>query len=110
MVATSAAGGWNWQAKSALFWLGCNLICVTWVFFRLPETGGFSFTDLDILFANKVPTRKFKHFKIRDEAAEYGVEEKQAVEHDDKLNFEAKDETLPGQESLQIEEVTHTLQ
>jgi MFS transporter, SP family, general alpha glucoside:H+ symporter len=59
-----AVDSWNWQAKSALFWYGCNLICFAWAFFRLPETGGFSFAELDILFANKVPTRKFKEVKI----------------------------------------------
>lgn len=64
-----AADSWNWQEKSAYFWLGCNLICLTWTFFRLPETGGFSFAELDILFANKVPTRKFKQYKIKGESA-----------------------------------------
>ena len=96
MTATKAAGGWNWQAKSALFWLGCNLICLTWAFFRLPETGGFSFAELDILFANKVPTRKFKQFRIRDEAAEYGIEEKRVDEQVD--DVETK-EVERGQES-----------
>ncbi|WWC73879.1 uncharacterized protein I206_107851 [Kwoniella pini CBS 10737] len=68
------ATAWNWQAKSAYFWLGCNLICLTWTFFRLPETGGFSFAELDILFANKVPTRQFTKVKIRNDAAEIGTE------------------------------------
>jgi SP family general alpha glucoside:H+ symporter-like MFS transporter len=68
-----AADSLNWQEKSAYFWLGCNLICLTWTFFRLPETGGFSFAELDILFANKVPTRKFKQYKIKGESATTSV-------------------------------------
>jgi len=57
--------GWNLGAKTAFFWLGTNIICTTWCYFRLPETGGLSFAELDILFANKVPTRKFKKVKIQ---------------------------------------------
>jgi hypothetical protein len=94
------ATAWNWGAKSAFFWLGCNIICMIWTFFRLPETGGFSFADLDILFANRVPTRKFKQYTIRrtyspvfvvyllirvDEVAEGGEElekiEKVGIQH-----------------------------
>ncbi|WVQ69130.1 uncharacterized protein L199_007345 [Kwoniella botswanensis] len=75
-----AADGWNLKAKSGLFWVGCNAFCLLWAFFRLPETGGRSFTELDILFANKVPARKFKNTVVRDEAAEYGVQGKEAVD------------------------------
>ena len=55
---------WNLGAKSAFFWLGCNIVCTIWCYFRLPETGGFSFEELDILFANKVSARNFKTVKI----------------------------------------------
>ncbi|KAK6903858.1 hypothetical protein I203_107366 [Kwoniella mangroviensis CBS 8507] len=75
-----AADGWNLKAKSGLFWVGCNAFCLLWAFFRLPETGGRSFTELDILFANKVPARKFENTVVRDEAAEYGVQGKEAVD------------------------------
>lgn len=54
----------NWGAKSAFFHLGTNLLCTIWSYFRLPETGGLSFADLDILFANKVNARKFKDVVI----------------------------------------------
>lgn len=68
--------GWNLGAKTAFFWLGTNLICTTWCFFRLPETGGFSFAELDILFANKVKTRHFTKVQIEGEqsVAEYMVD------------------------------------
>lgn len=48
----------------SFFWLGTNLLCLCWSFFRLPETAGFSFADLEILFANKVSTRRFKSTRI----------------------------------------------
>ncbi|KAK1920574.1 hypothetical protein DB88DRAFT_513923 [Papiliotrema laurentii] len=56
--------GWNLGAKTAFFWLGTNLICTTYCFFQLPETGDFSFADLDILFANRVLTRQFENLQI----------------------------------------------
>lgn len=59
---------WNWGAKSGWFWLGTNALCTLWCFFRLPETGKFSFAELDILFANKVPARHFTKVKIEGES------------------------------------------
>lgn len=58
---------WNWGAKAAFFWLGGNIAVTTWAYFRLPETGGRSFTELDILFANKVSARKFKSTVVSGE-------------------------------------------
>lgn len=33
----------------------------------MPETGGLSFAEIDILFARKVPARKFKDVDIVEE-------------------------------------------
>lgn len=60
--------GWNWSAKSGFFFLGLNLLITVWAYFRMPETGGFSFAELELLFANKVPARKFTKVEIHDEA------------------------------------------
>lgn len=51
---------WNWKGKTGFFWFGTALLTFTWAFFRLPETKGRTFEELDILFADRVPTRKFK--------------------------------------------------
>ena len=48
-----------------MFWAGCGTLCFVYGFFRIPETGGFSFAELDILFAAKVPARKFKKVDIK---------------------------------------------
>ncbi|OCF40903.1 hypothetical protein I317_05261 [Kwoniella heveanensis CBS 569] len=80
-----AADGWNLKAKSGYFWFACNCVCFLWAFFRLPETSGRSFGELDILFANKVPARKFKHTVVKDEAAQFGYGTKEnpdAAEND----------------------------
>ncbi|KAF4959243.1 hypothetical protein FSARC_10759 [Fusarium sarcochroum] len=53
--------GWNWGAKAGLFYAGTNLLCNTWCWFRLPETKDRTFGEIDLLFENKVPARKFKY-------------------------------------------------
>lgn len=50
---------WNLKGKTGFFW-GCTaLLAFTWSFLRLPETKGRTYAELDILFATKVPARKF---------------------------------------------------
>lgn len=51
---------WDWKGKTGFFWCGTALLIFIWAFFRLPETKGRTFEELDILFAERVPTRKFK--------------------------------------------------
>ncbi|KAL7624084.1 hypothetical protein AAE478_005641 [Parahypoxylon ruwenzoriense] len=55
---------WNWGPKAAFFWAGTNAIFTVWIFFRLPETKGRTYAELDILFENRVPARKFAGTKI----------------------------------------------
>lgn len=55
---------WNWGAKAGLFYAGTNLLCNIWCWFRLPETKDRTFGEIDILFENHVPARKFKHTKV----------------------------------------------
>jgi hypothetical protein len=55
---------WNWGAKSGLFYAGTNFLCLVWCFFRLPETKGRSFGEIDLLFENKVSARMFKYTKV----------------------------------------------
>ena len=60
---------WGWGTRGAWFCFGCNILSTIWVFFMLPETGGFTFSELVILFGNKVSARKFKHVVVHDELA-----------------------------------------
>ncbi|KAI1164766.1 general alpha-glucoside permease [Nemania serpens] len=55
---------WNWGPKSGFFWAGLNAVFTTYLFLRLPETKGRTYAELDILFENKVPARKFASTKI----------------------------------------------
>ncbi|CAH0003828.1 unnamed protein product [Clonostachys byssicola] len=55
---------WNWGAKAALFYAGTNILCNIWCWFRLPETKDRSFGEIDLLFDNRVPARRFKHTNV----------------------------------------------
>jgi MFS transporter, SP family, general alpha glucoside:H+ symporter len=51
---------WNWGAKSGFFFAGTCFLCFLWTFFRLPEPKGRTYAELDLLFEQRVPARKFK--------------------------------------------------
>lgn len=55
---------WNWGARSAFFWAGACFCCVLWIFMRLPEPKGRTYAELDVLFASKVPARKFSSTRV----------------------------------------------
>lgn len=55
---------WNWVGKAGFFFGGLSGLCVIWTFYRLPETGARTYEELDILFANKVPARKFARYEV----------------------------------------------
>ncbi|KAI1245314.1 hypothetical protein MGN70_012204 [Eutypa lata] len=71
---------WNWGPKAAFFWAGINALFSTYLYFRLPETKGRTYAELDILFKNKVSARRFA--KTRIETLIEGTEDaqKQQVE------------------------------
>lgn len=51
---------WNWGAKTGLFWGGFTGLTLIWAFIELPETTGRTFGEIDELFAQRIPARKFK--------------------------------------------------
>lgn len=50
---------WNLSGKTGFFWGATALFAFIWAFFRLPEPKDRTYAELDILFATKVPARKF---------------------------------------------------
>jgi hypothetical protein len=50
--------------RVAWIWMPSCFITLLWLIFFLPETEGRSLEDLDIMFANRVPALKFKHYVI----------------------------------------------
>ncbi|KAK4458140.1 MFS maltose permease [Cladorrhinum samala] len=54
----------NMQGKLGFFFGGLAALCFCWAYFRVPETKGRTYEELDILFERKVPTRAFKGYRI----------------------------------------------
>lgn len=50
---------WGWSGKSCFFWAGSCLLCFAYCFFRLPETRGLTYLELDLLFEKKAHATKF---------------------------------------------------
>jgi SP family general alpha glucoside:H+ symporter-like MFS transporter len=76
-----SASDWNWGAKTGLFYAGTNLLCNIWCWFRLPETKDRTFGEIDILFDNCVPARKFKYTKVDQFAQQHEYSSKMAADH-----------------------------
>lgn len=55
--------------------MGTALMIIVWAFFRLTETKDRTFEELDIMFGEKVPTRKFGSYVV-DAYAELNHEPK----------------------------------
>lgn len=55
---------WNLKGYTGFVWGGTALATLIWAYFRLPETKGRTFDELDILFAKKVRARDFKTYEI----------------------------------------------
>lgn len=64
MNPNKSQGGWNLRGYAGFVWGGTAFLMTVWAFFRLPETWNRSFHDLDVLFAKKVPARKFAGTKV----------------------------------------------
>lgn len=60
----------DWKGKSAFVYGGTCFCALVWSYFRLPEFKDRTFEELDILFAKRVPARKFKETKIEAYSAE----------------------------------------
>lgn len=55
----------NWKGKTGFLTGGINILLVLWSFFRLPETQGRTFVELDILFSKKeLKARDFKSYQV----------------------------------------------
>ncbi len=57
----------NMQGKLGFFFGGLAALCFVWAYFRVPETVGRTYEELDILFERKVPARQFKTYQIEEE-------------------------------------------
>ncbi|KAL2864531.1 general substrate transporter [Aspergillus lucknowensis] len=55
---------WDWKGKTGFFWAAITVVLFIWAYFRLPESKGRTFAELDILFEKKVGARHFKDTEV----------------------------------------------
>ncbi|KAH8812487.1 general substrate transporter [Xylogone sp. PMI_703] len=55
---------WNLKGYTSFFWMGTSLITLVWVFFRLPETKGRSYEEINLLFAKRIGSRDFSKYQV----------------------------------------------
>lgn len=73
----------NWKGKSGFLAGGLGLVATIWGIFRLPETKGRTYEELDILFSKNLKAWQFKGYKIDRQqffAEKTGQEKAQHVE------------------------------
>lgn len=88
----------NWKGKTALFWCVCAFLFFVWAFFRLPETKGRTFEELDIMFAKGIPARDFAK-KVMDAYNETSKDHRQEI-HDDPKIVDTPSAHVPGARPL----------
>jgi MFS transporter, SP family, general alpha glucoside:H+ symporter len=54
----------NLQGKLGFFFGGLAGLCLLWSYFRVPETKGRTYEELDLLFDKRVPARQFKGYRL----------------------------------------------
>lgn len=57
----------NLKGKTALVWFGTAFPTLVWSYFRLPETKGRTYDELDVLFEKRVSARKFGGYELDKE-------------------------------------------
>ena len=54
----------NMRGKLGFFFGGLSAIALVWSYFRVPETYGRTYEELDLMFEQKVRTRDFKNYQV----------------------------------------------
>ncbi|KAL3431759.1 general substrate transporter [Aspergillus tetrazonus] len=55
---------WDWRGLAGFFWGGITLVLLCWAYFRLPESKGRTFAEMDILFERRVNARRFRKEEV----------------------------------------------
>ncbi|KAI9369322.1 general substrate transporter [Aspergillus egyptiacus] len=55
---------WDWKGKTGFFWAGVTVVLFLWAYFRLPESKGRTFAEMDILFEKGITARRFKDMEV----------------------------------------------
>lgn len=55
---------WDMRGYETLVWAGTTFCFLVWAYFRLVETKDRSYEELNLLFAKKIPARRFKAYEV----------------------------------------------
>ncbi len=59
----------NWGLKTGFFFGATGAVATVVAYFTVPETKGRTYAELDELFEENVPTRKFGQYKTKVQIA-----------------------------------------
>ncbi|KAK1981781.1 alpha glucoside transporter [Colletotrichum cereale] len=62
-----APGDWNLKGKTAFFWAVLATVTLVWGYFRLFETKGRTFGEMDVMFQKGVSARKSSKYELTAE-------------------------------------------
>ena len=66
---TPKPDGWDIGGKAGFIFVGANIALATYCFFRLPETIGRTFGEINVMFENGLAARKFKGTSVDGESS-----------------------------------------
>jgi MFS transporter, SP family, general alpha glucoside:H+ symporter len=69
----------NWKGKTGFLTGGIIVLLWLWSWFRLPETKGRTFAELDVLFSKGLKAREFENYQV--EVIEHDEHEKTLYSH-----------------------------
>lgn len=72
--------------SQGFLWASFSFFTIAWTYFVLPEMKGHSLEQLDFLFNNRVPTRKFKTYVFSDSVLAVSDKNLEDVENVETLN------------------------
>uniref|UniRef100_A0A0D2Y0E5 Major facilitator superfamily (MFS) profile domain-containing protein n=1 Tax=Fusarium oxysporum (strain Fo5176) TaxID=660025 RepID=A0A0D2Y0E5_FUSOF len=56
----------NWGPRYGYIWFPSCIISAVWVYFYLPEVKGRTLEEIDAMFNEKLPARKFRGYKVQE--------------------------------------------
>jgi SP family general alpha glucoside:H+ symporter-like MFS transporter len=56
----------NWGGKVMFLFIGAEIFILLGLFFAQPEIKNRTYGDIDVLYASKVPARKFSEYIVED--------------------------------------------
>ncbi|KAM0489913.1 hypothetical protein ACHAP8_012095 [Fusarium lateritium] len=63
----------NWGPRYGYIWFPSCMVCVVWVYFFLPELKGRTLEEIDAMFNERLPARKFRTYHVPRNVAEENV-------------------------------------